>query len=711
MRVRLVHSYPHLVYDAIVVGGGPAGSVFASLVKRAHPDRRVLVLEKERFPRHHVGESLIAGIAPVLARAGVLSSIEALAETPSGVLRKAGIAYWWGENEGEGWTTDFRDPETSRPVIGTYQVDRATFDRVLLDHAIEAGADVVQGARVTSATRDEHWQISYELDGESHEVESPWVIDASGLARVMARATTTRAEPLDGMSNYAIYAYWDGSDAWSEGEPTGERDRWTFISTTELGWVWHIPLEGTRASVGLVTTRDALRDADDVDALYREQVRKARAWTLLESATLDSKPRVVRDWSSALRRTCGEGWLAIGDAAGFVDPILTSGMLLAITGASLAASFMETLWTDTELDEELLRESWDETQRDSIVAYHRLAHIWYRRNDKVRSWWWEARQQALRSSLAPDDRRSFLAASLGLSRDPHAAAAEPELAFEPVRPDKQLFAHHLFGDEDVVERTLGEQLTRLTALDVGERDARGAVYARLMERWRALLDAEIALVPLEQVERERYYCDRRMTRWKRARFIELRESAEYLDRVVLVAGPLLEILAEPGSLRDRLARRIAAGTSEGREQAERLWTQLVQLDMRDWLDGATPLPRGSPKSRTAIEQRVRELGNVCAFEVGLLGRTLTLHLVDAPTLELTFAPIERAWKRTEHASLGYRGELRSPEVLLAVAAGLRAEDAALVAASAGHCVELRDGRFAAVAPDQLSERRGRGSAT
>lgn len=673
------------------------------------------MLEKECFPRHHVGESLIAGIAPILARAGVLEALERLAESPSGVLRKAGIAYWWGENEGEGWTTDFRDPETGRPVVGTYQVDRAAFDHLLLEHARELGAEVVQGARVHTATKLDaatkvdaatggYWRVAYEVGAEAQVAESPLVIDASGLARVMGRATGTHAEPLDDMSNYAVYGYWEGSESHAHGAPTGERERWTFISTTELGWVWHIPLEGTRASVGLVTTRDALRASDDLEALYRSQLRKARTWELLEEASLVSELRIVRDWSSVLSKTSGEGWLAIGDAAGFVDPILTSGMLLAISGASFAAAFAHTMWT-SEADEELLRASFDETQRDLLLAYHRLAHIWYRRNDKVRSWWWEAREQALRGGLVTDDRRAFLAASLGLSRDPHAAAAEPALAFEPVRPDKQLFAHHLF--EDDVDRTLGEQLTRLTTLDAGERDARGMVYARLMERWRTLLDAEVGLAKLEQVERERYYCDRTMAQWKRARFVELRSSDAFLDRVVLPMGPLREILAETGPLRDRLCRRIEAGTSKGCERAQALWKQLVQLDMRDWLvvDEAT---RASDVD--AIERRVRELAPTAwAFEVDLLARVLTLHLADAPTLEIVFAPVERAWTRNEHAALSYRGELHAETLLEAIAAKIEATDAALVSRSAGHCVELREGRFVPVAPDQLNERRDRGS--
>ena len=695
-----------LVYDAIVLGGGPAGSVFAALVKRADPDRRVLVLEKDRFPRHHVGESLIAGIAPILARAGLLETLESLAESPSGVLRKAGIAYWWGEREGEGWTTDFRDPDTGRPVIGTYQVDRARFDALLLEHARSLGADVLEGARVQSAKRTETgWDIRYEIDGAMHCASSPLVVDASGLARLMARATGTSSEPFDDMSNYAVYGYWEGSDAYSEGPPAGERERWTFISTTELGWVWHIPLEGTRASVGLVTSKDALRDADDLEAFYREQVGKARTSTLLESATLDGELRVARDWSSVLARTCGEGWVAIGDAAGFVDPILTSGMLLAISGAAFAAAFAQTLWT-SDVDPELLRTSYDETIRDRITAYHRLANIWYRRNDKVRSWWWEARDQALRSTQVTDDRRAFLAASLGLARDPHAAAAEKHLAFEPVRPDKELFAHHLFGEE--TERTLGDQLTRMTRFDAGERDARGAVHARLMERWRALLDSSPGLVSLQTVRRERYYCDRTMSRWEKAQFVELRASDDFLDRVVFVNGPVLEMLSGRGTLRSRLVAACPhpVGSAEERDWLHATWASVVQLDMRDWLD-VDVVPRTS--DRTVLETRALELApTLQALEVGLLGRRLTLHLADAPIVDLVFAPTERAWKRVGEIAIGYRGAFDG-DLLTGIAEAVRAADAALLGGMEGHCVELRDGQLVPTAPDQLSGRRDRGN--
>ena len=687
------------MHDAIVIGGGPAGAVCASLVMRAGPQRRVLVLEKDRFPRHHVGESLIAGIAPILARAGLLEKLETLAESPSGVLRKAGIAYWWGERAGEGWTTDFRDPETGRPVLGTYQVDRAAFDQLLLEHARELGAEVIEGAAVRAVTREpEGWRVAW---GE-RSAHAPLVIDASGLARIMARTTGTAVEALDDMSNYALYGYWEGSEAYTEGLPVGERERWTFISTTELGWVWHIPLERTRASVGLVTTRDALRSVDDLAGFYRDQVRKARrTWSLLEEATLASEVRVVRDWSAAVSRPCGEGWLAIGDAAGFVDPILTSGMLLAISGASLAAAFAETLWSSSRDEQPLLRESYAETYRDLLERYHRLAHIWYRRNDKVRSWWWEARSQASRASLVEDDRGAFLSASLGLARDPHAAAVEQRLAFEPVRPDKELFAHHLYREADDTERTLGEQLTRLTAFEAGERDARGAVHARLMERWRALLDAEVALVPLESVERERWYCDRTMPRWKKARFVELARSGAFLDRVVLGEGPLLELLADDGTLRARVRRACPhdPGSTEARDWVRAIWRQIVQLDMRDWLVASCAHTAWDP---SRLQSRALELApTLRALEVGLLGRSLTLHLDDAPVVDLVFEPTARAWKHVGRVAVSYRGPLRTVETLESIVARVRDDDAALLRGGEGHCAELRDGAFAPIAPDQL----------
>jgi flavin-dependent dehydrogenase len=636
-------------YDVVVIGGGPAGSLVASLVRRQDPQRSVLVLEKDRLPRHHVGESLIPGIGAILARAGVLEELERRAGgLGAGVVRKVGIVYWWGDAARESWTADFRDPLTGRPAAGSYQVDRAVFDRCLLDHAASLGAEVQQGAAVHRVARTED---GFEIAYGGGEAFGSYVIDASGLARVLGRQLGIGRLGYDDMNNYAVYGYWTGSRRFEHGAPLGERETWTFVSTTRDGWCWHIPLDDGRASVGLVTSRDAVPGGEGpLRQFYLDNVRACHGiGELLAEASLVTNPgaprelMAVRDWSSRAERFAGERWFAVGDAAAFVDPILTSGLVLASVGAAAAASALHTIWNAPDLDEELLRASYDETYADLAAGYHRLAEIWYRRNDKIRSWWWEARHQAVRggASAAAGDMRAFLGLSLGLVRDPFAGlAAERGGTVDLVRPDKLLFAHHLFDDAAAIDAELARTLDRLTSQAAGEPEARARLYAHLMERWRGFLDGDLVLEPLEGVRRERYYTDRTLPHWRRETFVELRLRGgdPAVDRIVLAGDtdvdlPLGIRLAD-GSLRAALEAACAdalPGSSAFQALTQRVWERVTQLDLRGWLHGCRPVVGADHLTPLLAGLRA---GARWGVAVDVLGHSIELDVAGAARLRL-----------------------------------------------------------------------------
>jgi len=559
--------------------------------------------------------SLIAGIGPILARAGLLELLEARADRGEGVVRKAGIVFHWGSREGEGsWSADFRDARAGRPPVSSYHVDRATFDQLLLDHASSLGATVHEGARVEEVRRvGPSWHVRFELDGARHEALAAHVVDASGLSRVLSRALGIRRVGFDDMSNHALHGYWRGSAKKEHGSPLADGTYWTFISTTTDGWCWHIPLGPDLVSVGLVTSEDALPSggAGPIEDFYVRNVRACHGiGDLLADATLDHHPlaprarRVLsqRDWSSHAERLSTDGAFLVGDAALFVDPILTSGVVLSAIGASLAAGALHTLWNDPDVDSALLRESYDETYLDLALGYHRVAQIWYRRNDKVQSWWWQARRAALRSDSASTqlDMRAFLAMTLGLVRDPFAGlAAQREGGLDVVRPDKLLLAQGVVGaDAGAVERALLDRLAEITRDHADEGEARTLVHRHLLARWRRRLERALSLAHLEVRARERYYSDRTMAGWKRTRLVEVRArgSADLLDRVILPAGAdpgaPLGVPLQEASLRASLEAATAhlpTGSHARRRLVHAAWERLVQLDVMGLLPSESQL--------------------------------------------------------------------------------------------------------------------------
>lgn len=713
-------------YDLAIIGAGPAGTVLASLVRRQDPSRRVLIVEREVFPRHRVGESLIAGIGPILARAGLLESIEAMASVegnPAGIVRKAGAVFYWGPEERDYWTADFREPDTGRPAPGSYQVDRARFDAYLLEHAKRLGAEHVTGEVVEAVEREDSVELAYRAGGETHRVTASYVVDASGQARCLSRLLGVAHERLDDMNNYAVYGYWRRSERLAHGAPLKTNEAWTFISTTRDGWCWHIHIGESLVSIGLVTNRDAIPSGgeDALRAFYLENVRACEGvGDLVAGATLVTKPgarelNVVKDWSSRAARFCGERWFLVGDAAAFVDPILGSGVMLAITGAATCANALTTLWDETPqvppLDPGLLRESYQQTYLDLVSGYHRLAQVWYRQNDRLRSWWWEARRAGLggEASTRAADLRGFLSFAMGLVRDPFAGRARDQgLEIDPVRPDKVLFARNLFRDAELVEQRLHVTLEHLTRMDHGELEARGVLYAHLSRRWRQLLDAPVRLSALELRERRRYYTDRTLDRWIPVRFVECMEpgARDFLDRIVLPGdtppgAPLGVPHADGDPLRASLERAladVAIGSQPYRALLDRVFTRVTELDVRGWIhaDGAP-----DPADEDELLKEASELAGVGALRlsVDLLGRALELELPDAPcAIQLVAVPpgasAPPAYRQLDGFALSYvRGEpAGETAALLARLAdadpGALSRLADALAKSAGLCLDL-----------------------
>jgi flavin-dependent dehydrogenase len=648
-------------YDVIVLGGGPGGSLFASLCRRQDPDRSVLVLERAKFPRHHVGESCSPGWAPILERAGVLQKLHA-----SDVIRKAGVLFHWGEAEGQTWTADFRDRSGHGVRAGSFQVDRAQFDHLLLENARELGAEVREEVTVRGVERlpEGGFRVHFhDVRGTPGSSTASYLIDASGQARLLARFFTLPVVPYDDMNNYAVFGYWKGSKiAAFDGPLIHERERWTYIAAAPDGWLWHIPTAPDLVSVGLVTDAETLRSLEGsgaIEALYLRNVRAAeRVRDLLTDATLVQHPlapsvlMTARDWAYHVEQTCGPGFFLVGDAAAFIDPILSSGLTITAHGAALAANAMHSIWNDPELDVELLRESYTQAYQDMASTYHRLARIWYSRNFKCDTWHWEAKRQRLRTGRHPADEtadEAFLEQCMGTFANP-IEGSFGVADFEDrggAQPTGQVIRDHLFP------RPQG-------AADgpAKHERAREALDASALARFRELLPARVSLRGAAYREAESYFTDRHTERWRRVRYAEITDAhtRDRFERVVFPADNVVSLLAE--SSLAQAARRFCGNTEPGSSahhtRARLAQSQILQLDLLGLLaiepkDDQRPLDWPAPLLAIAQQPLV--------VSTDLLGESIEV-VVGQDRVVLTAMPSRarhRPFASTATTAFAYRG--------------------------------------------------------
>ena len=375
---------PRDPWDVIVVGGGPGGAATATLLARQ--GWRVLCCERERFPRAHVGESLLPASLPILEMLGVLEAVER-----EGFVEKPGATMVWGRDTAP-WSWYFR--ETNRTHPHAYQVWRPRFDQLLLDNAREAGVEVREGCRVGEVLFEGARATGVRVAGEAAEAgeeRARFIVDASGQAGLIARAQSLRRYD-DAFRNLAVYAYYEGA-AHLPPPDAGN----IFIESTSDGWCWTIPLAGGRSSVGAVV--DSARGQQGIadlgtEGFYEAQLGLApRTAALLATGTRVDGPHVARDWSYVAERLAGEAHVLVGDAACFVDPLFSSGVHLALSSAVLAAAYVTTSLRRPEMGAAAAA-VYAELYLQQYGHFRELARLFYASNRSVESYFWEARKIA-----------------------------------------------------------------------------------------------------------------------------------------------------------------------------------------------------------------------------------------------------------------------------------------------------------------------------
>lgn len=354
--------------DVVVIGGGPAGSTASTLI--AQKGYKVELFEREKFPRFHIGESLIPETYWVLQRLNMLPKMKA-----SRFVHKHSVQFVSanGRLSAPFYFYDNKPHECSQ----TWQVVRSEFDLMMLNNAREHGVNATEGARVLDVLMDGDKATGVRVqlpDGSVRQVNARVVVDASGQSGMLMNRLKLRTwDPL--LNKGAIWTYWENAY-----RDTGRDEGATVVIQTEnkQGWFWYIPLHDNRVSLGVVAPFDYLfKNRGSHEQVYNEEVEKC---TVVRERLAQAK-RVTgyfatRDYSYRCTRVAGEGWVVIGDAFGFLDPLYSSGVLLALKSGEMAAdAIVEGLQGNNLSGDQLGK--WGESLNRGIDRMRRLVCEYY----------------------------------------------------------------------------------------------------------------------------------------------------------------------------------------------------------------------------------------------------------------------------------------------------------------------------------------------
>lgn len=315
--------------DVLVIGGGPGGTTAATLLARK--GWKVLLLEKDRHPRFHIGESLLPCNLPIFEQLGVLDKVRDL-----GVL-KLGADFEAGD--GNYQTYHFRRALGNSPPHA-WQVRRDEFDRMLFEHAREHGVDAREQVKVVAAEVkgiDSIRATAHDADGRQLTIRARYLIDASGRDTFLGSKLKLKRKNSRHQSA-AIFAHFHEVER-RAGEDAGNISIYRF----DHGWCWFIPLRDGVMSVGCVCSPDYLkqRKGETATFLMATLAQMPEAWQRMRHARMLGEVRVTGNYSYTCSRMAGPGWIMVGDAWAFVDPVFSSGVFLAMDGGARAADVID----------------------------------------------------------------------------------------------------------------------------------------------------------------------------------------------------------------------------------------------------------------------------------------------------------------------------------------------------------------------------------
>ncbi|SNY74919.1 tryptophan 7-halogenase [Paractinoplanes atraurantiacus] len=376
--------------DVVVVGGGPGGSTVSTLLaQRGH---RVVLLEKEKFPRYQIGESLLPSTVHGIGRLlGVTEELEKAAFTV-----KRGGSFRWGTNPVP-WNFLFAvAPELSGPTSYAYQVERMKFDDILLRNAAAKGVDVREESQVTEVIADDERVrgIRYtDSEGVPHEIRASFVVDASGNRSRIHQNVRGERIYSDFFKNIAIFGYFEG------GQRLPAPDSGNILCAAfDEGWIWYIPLSDTLTSVGAVISREhaAKLQGDQEQSLRGFIDRCEIVKGFLSGATRVTEGtygeiRTRKDYSYTNSSFHRPGMVLVGDAACFIDPVFSTGVHLSTYAGLLAARSINSVLAG-DISEDRAFEEFEGRYRREYRVFYEFLSAFYDMQSNEDSYFWKARK-------------------------------------------------------------------------------------------------------------------------------------------------------------------------------------------------------------------------------------------------------------------------------------------------------------------------------
>jgi flavin-dependent dehydrogenase len=366
--------------QVLVIGGGPAGSTVATMLIREGFD--VTLVERDVFPRYHIGESLLPSCLEILDLIGAREKIEAY-----GFQRKEGGYFSWGKDS---WVLEFE--RLRHPY--SFQVTRAEFDLLLLEHARSQGVRVFEGTAIRSLSFDGERPRSAQWEQvaggqESGEISFDYLVDASGRAGIMATHYLKNRHFHESFQNVALWGYWEDAERASFA-PEGA----VLNGAVPDGWLWGIPLHDGRTSVGYVLHKTVFKEkrqhSESLEQIYFDAIAACPVIAdLVRHGKLVSKVKTEQDYSYMATSLTGPGYFLVGDAACFIDPLLSTGVHLATHAAMLCAASIASILRG-EVTEQKAMMFFEKSYR---LAYLRLMIIisgLYAQYNGKESYFWQA---------------------------------------------------------------------------------------------------------------------------------------------------------------------------------------------------------------------------------------------------------------------------------------------------------------------------------
>ncbi|MDP9342347.1 MAG: tryptophan 7-halogenase [Actinomycetota bacterium] len=359
-------------YDVIVIGGGPAGSVLGSLL--GMEEYRALVIEKDIHPRDHVGESLTPSTNFIFKRIGFLEKME-----DAGFVHKPGACWTSPRSPVGSFVTinlgEFPPPDA--PQLYTYNVERDVLDTMLLRHAHEKGAQVLQGVTVQKVLFDGDRAVGVRAkvaDGWERDLSARYVVDASGRRCMIASQLGLRTkDPV--FNQFAIYSWFRGLEPQP---PELAGNLFLHFLGMERAWAWQIPLRFGITSVGMVTDKVHFeKSGRSHEEFFQSLISRNRSLTHYMRNAERIRPWWIQgDYTYKIERLSGPGWLLAGDALRFVDPIFSTGVDVATYSGAIAFDTLDAVLKGG--DEEMEFKEFERRVGDGVETWYRLIALFYK---------------------------------------------------------------------------------------------------------------------------------------------------------------------------------------------------------------------------------------------------------------------------------------------------------------------------------------------